>query len=163
MAGYVVAVLRVEGRWQVDRLPDGLPANLDTFLGALRQQPTAGGVLGLVNIADDFFVAARTAPGGGVRLLLSDVTAAVEWDLARQVLERLGEELPDADEPDEVWPAGDLGIFADLGLAERELGTILDDLDLYADEMLLDVARRVGFAEPLEAAVDAVVRHRGWE
>jgi putative tRNA adenosine deaminase-associated protein len=91
-------------------------------------------------------------------LLLSDVTAAVEWDLARQVLDRLGEEPPQEDELDEIWPVGDLGIFTDLGLGEMDLGTILDDLDLYADEMLLAIARRVGFAEPLQAAVDSSAR-----
>jgi hypothetical protein len=31
-------------------------------------------------------------------------------------------------------------------------------LDLYADEMLLDIARRVGFAEPLQEAVNASAR-----
>jgi len=156
--GFVVAVSRDEAQWRVDRLPDGLQADLDGFVSVLRQQPSSGGAIGLVDIADEFFVAVRVVPGGAVRLLLSDVTAAAEWDLARQVLDRLGEEPPEADEFDEVWPAGDLGIFADLGLAEMDLATLLDDLDLYADEMLLDIARRVGFAEAFQAAVDASVR-----
>ncbi len=156
--GFVVAVARDEAQWRVDRLPDGLQADLAGVVAVLRQQPSIGGAIGLVDIADEFFVAVRVLPGGPVRLLLSDVTAAVEWDLARQVLDRLGEEPPSPDELDEVWPAGDLGIFADLGLAESDLVTILDDLDLYADEMLLDIARRVGFAEPLQAAVDASIR-----
>lgn len=157
-SGFVVAVVRDDARWRVDRLPDGLQADLDGIIRVLSQQLSEGGALGLVDVADEFFVGVRVLPGGAVRLLLSDITAAVEWDLARQVLDKLGEEPPEEDELEEVWPAGDLGIFADLGLSEMELATILDDLDLYADEMLLDIARRVGFAEAYQLAVDATVR-----
>jgi len=152
--GFVVAVTRIDAQWRVDRLPDGLQADLAGLVAVLTQQGGEGGAIGLIDVADEFFVAVRALPGGSLRLLLSDVTAAVEWDLARQVLDRLGEDPPEEDELDEIWPVGDMGIFADLGLGEMDLGTILDDLDLYADEMLLDIARRVGFAEPLQAAVD---------
>ncbi len=156
--GFVVAVRRDDAQWRVDRLPDGLQADLEGLVTVLRQQSGEGGSIGLIDVADEFFVAVRTTPGGGLRLLLSDVTAAVEWDLARQVLDRLGEEGPDEDELDDVWPVGDLAIFSDLGLGETDLGTILDDLDLYADEMLIDIAQRVGFAEPLQLAVDGSAR-----
>ncbi|MDP9240537.1 MAG: tRNA adenosine deaminase-associated protein [Actinomycetota bacterium] len=152
--GFVVAVIRDNAQWRVDRLPDGLQADLAGLVAVLHQQGGEGGAIGLIDVADEFFVVVRALPGGSLRLLLSDVTAAVEWDLARQVLDRLGEDPPDEDELDEIWPVGDLGIFTDLGLGEMDLGTILDDLDLYADEMLIDIARRVGFAEPLKAAVD---------
>jgi putative tRNA adenosine deaminase-associated protein len=92
---------------------------------------------------------------GGDRLLLSDVTAAVAWDLARQVTERLGVSVPaDEDDVAEVWPAGDLGIFADLGMDEMVLGAVLSDLDAYADEQLLELAERLGFAEPYERVVE---------
>lgn len=157
-SGFVLAVVRDEARWRVDRLPDGLQADLDGVIRVLTQQISEVGAVGLVDVADEFFVAVRVIPGGAVRLLLSDVTAAVEWDLARQVLAKLGDEPPEEDELDEVWPAGDLAIFADLGLGEMDLAAILDDLDLYADEMLLDIARRVGFAEAYQGAVDATVR-----
>lgn len=157
-SGFVVAVVRDDVQWRVDRLPDGLQSDLDGLIGVLRQQVAEGGAIGLVDVADEFFVAVRVLPGGAVRVLLSDVTAAVEWDLARQVVDRIGEEPPAEDEIDDVWPAGDLRIFADLGLSELDMGTILDDLDLYADEMLLDIARRIGFAESLGAAIDTAVR-----
>lgn len=157
-SGFVLAVVRDDVQWRVDRLPDGLQADLDGIIRVLSQQVAEGGAIGLVDVADEFFVAVRVVPGGAVRLLLSDVTAAVEWDLARRVLDKLDEEPPEGDELEEVWPAGDLGIFADLGLSEMEMATILDDLDLYADEMLLDIARRIGFAEAYQLAVDATVR-----
>ena len=37
-------------------------------------------------------------------------------------------------------PAGDLGIVADLGMAPMDMGALLDDFDLYPDEMLRDIA-----------------------
>jgi putative tRNA adenosine deaminase-associated protein len=85
------------------------------------------------------------------------VTAAAAWDLAAQLCEALGLDIPGGDDLDEVWPAGDLGIFVDLGLDEMELGAVLSDLDAYADEMLSTLARRLGFADVYEPAVDAIV------
>ena len=154
---FAVVVYREDGRWQAGLLPERLVEDLDALLAALRQQPGEGGTIGLVNVADEFFVAIRML-AGEPRLLLSDVTAAAAWDLADQVVERLGVPVPDEDEMEDVWPVGDLSIFADLGLEEMELGAILADLDAYADEMLLAIARRVGFVEAYERVVDAAVR-----
>jgi len=95
---------------------------------------------------------------GRVRLLLSDVTASAEWDLATQVVDELGIEIPRDSALDDVVPAGDLGIFADLGLDELELGALLSDVDAYADEMLSALARRLGFASAYERVVDALVQ-----
>jgi putative tRNA adenosine deaminase-associated protein len=86
------------------------------------------------------------------------VTAAVAWDLAREVVARLEMDLPGEDDLEDVWPAGDLSIFADLGVDEMELGAVLADLDAYADEMLLKVASRVGFADVYDRAVEAAAR-----
>jgi putative tRNA adenosine deaminase-associated protein len=91
-------------------------------------------------------------------VFLSDLTAAVDWPLARQVLGHLELDLPDDDDLDQVFPAGDMSIFADLGLDEMELGAILADLDAYADEMLLSIAGRLGFADVYDRAVEAAAR-----
>jgi putative tRNA adenosine deaminase-associated protein len=72
-------------------------------------------------------------------------------------MERLDLELPREDELDDVWPAGDLAVFTDLGLDPMELGAILSDVDAYADEMLSTLARRLGFADAFERAMDALV------
>jgi len=148
--GFAVAVYRDGGRWDCALLPPALLADLDSCVAALRQQPSEGGPLALVDVADEFCIALRLAPGGQLRILLSDVTAAEEWDLARQALDLVepGPADPLPADPDEVWPAGDLGIFRDLGLDERELGAILGDVDLWADEMLTAVAARIGIGEP---------------
>lgn len=153
---FAVVCSREEGRWELGLLPERASASLDAFVAAVRQQPGDAGALGFVDVADDFFVAARVAPDG-VRLLLSDVTAADEWPLARQVLDRLGIPEPSDADFDDIVPAGDLAMFADLGLPEMELGLLLSDVDAYADEMLVSIARRLGFGDEFERLVDAGV------
>lgn len=153
---FAVACQRGEAGWQVDLLPPRLTGDLRGLLDTLRQQ-SAGDVIGLVDVADEFFVAVRLQ-GGRERILLSDVTAGVAWDLANEVLERLEMDVPDEDELEDVWPVGDLSLFSDLGLDEMELGAVLADLDAYADEMLVAIARRLGFADALERAVTAASR-----
>jgi len=149
-----VVVYREDGLWQSGVLPEKVTDNLDGLVAVLRQQPAENGAIGLVNVADEFFVAVRVR-GEETRLLLSDVTAAVAWDLARQVVQQLGMEAPGEDDLEDVWPAGDLSIFTDLGLDEMELGAVLADLDAYADEMLVSIADRLGFAEVYDRAVEA--------
>jgi putative tRNA adenosine deaminase-associated protein len=151
-----VVVYREDGAWQSGVLPERVATDLDGLIQVLRQQPAENGAIGLVNVADEFFVALRVR-GDDVRMILSDVTAAVAWDLARQVVDRLGIEAPEDEEAEEVWPAGDIAIFADLGLDEMEMGALLGDLDAYADEMLLSVADRLGFAEVYDRAVEAAI------
>lgn len=153
---FAVVCYREEGRWEIGLLPERATANLEAFIAAVRQQPGEGGALGFVNVADDFFVAARSSRDG-VRLLLSDVTAADEWPLAREVLERLGLPEPSDEDFDDIVPAGDLTLFADLGLPEMELRLLLSDVDAYADEMLFSIARRLGFGDQLRRLVDAGV------
>ncbi len=150
-----VLACRDEGRWQVEPLPEVLAGDLVGLIAAVRQQPGASGAVALVDVADEFFVVVRVQQGR-VRLLLSDVTASAEWDLAEQVMDHLDIDVPEGEELDEVWPAGDLDVFDDLGLDAMELGVILSDLDAYASEMLSAVTRRLGFAEPYERVVDAL-------
>ncbi|MBW3638521.1 MAG: tRNA adenosine deaminase-associated protein [Actinobacteria bacterium] len=154
---YAVIAFREEGTWQVGLLPDVLTDDLDGLIAAVRQQPGENGAFALVDVADEFFVVVRVQLGR-VRLLLSDVTAAVAWDLAVQVLEHLDLDVPGDDDLEEVWPAGDLSIFDDMGLDEMEMGAILADLDAYADEMLTLLARRLGFADAFERVVEALVQ-----
>ena len=149
-----VVVYREDGLWQSGVLPEKVSDDLEGLVAVLRQQPAENGAIGLVNVADEFFVAVRVR-GEDIRLLLSDVTAAVAWDLARQVVRELGLDTPGEDDLEDVWPAGDLSIFTDLGLDEMEMGAVLADLDAYADEMLLAIAGRLGFAEVYDRAVEA--------
>jgi putative tRNA adenosine deaminase-associated protein len=152
-----VVVYREDGTWQSGVLPERVGSDLDGLIQVLRQQPAENGAIGLVNVADEFFVALRVR-GEDVRMILSDVTAAVAWDLAKQVVDRLGIDTPADEAIDDVWPAGDVGIFADLGLDEMEFGAMLSDLDAYADEMLTSVADRLGFADVYDRALETAPR-----
>ena len=154
---YAVVAFREQGRWQVGMLPDAVTDDLDSLVAALRQQPGEDGALALVDVADEFFVVVRVQQGR-VRLLLSDVTASAEWDLATQVVDRLGVDIPRDEDLQRVVPVGDLGIFDDLGVDGLELAALLSDVDAYADEMLSALARRLGFASAYERVVDALVQ-----
>ena len=151
-----IIVYREDGSWRGDVLPDRIADDLDALIKVLRQQPADNGAIGLVNVADEFFVALRVR-GDEVRMMLSDASAAVAWDLARQVTDRLGLDTPEDEADEDIWPAGDVAIFADLGLDEMELGVLLDDIDAYADEMLLSVADRLGFADVYDRALEAAI------
>jgi len=90
-------------------------------------------------------------------LFLSDVTAAVDYPLARQVLEALDIPVPSDDDLDQVLPAGDLSIFADLGLDEMELGAVSADLDLYPEDAVAHIAERLRFGDVVERALDTAL------
>jgi putative tRNA adenosine deaminase-associated protein len=151
---FALAAYREDGTWQVESVPPQVAGDLEALLTVVRQRPGDGGAIGLVSVDEDFFIAVRVA-GGDTHLLLSDVTAAVDSPLARALLHRLSLPLPDDD--DRVQPAGDVAIFADLGLEPMALAAICDDPDLYPDEMLAQVADRLGFGDEYERAVDAAL------
>jgi putative tRNA adenosine deaminase-associated protein len=150
---FAIIVYREEEQWEADVLPTAVTADLDGLLQALRRQPSIGGTIGFAGVGDDFFVAVRIL-GEDVSLFLSDLTAAVDYPLARQVLDALDIPVPSDDELDQVLPAGDLSIFADLGLDEMELGAISADLDLYPEDAVIGVAERLRFGDAVERALD---------
>jgi putative tRNA adenosine deaminase-associated protein len=158
--GYAVAAHRDGPRWRVEPLPPTVLADLGVLLAALRSQPPEGGPFVIACVEEDFFVIARQE-GRKVALLLSDLTAAVEFPLAEQAMAKLGEEPPADDELDEVWPVGDLELFDDLGLPEDELEDILDDLDALPEEMLDAIADRLGLVDEYATATDAALAASG--
>jgi putative tRNA adenosine deaminase-associated protein len=151
-----VIVYREDEAWETEVLPVALTEDLHGLVHALRQQPSIGGTIGLVAVGDDFFVLLRLL-AGQVSVFLSDLTAAVDWPLARQVLEYLDIPVPGDDDLDQVLPAGDMSIFADLGVDEMDLGALSGDLDLFPDEALASIARRIGFGPALDRALDVVL------
>ena len=108
---YAVLAAHEQGLWSVDLLPDAVTHDLEVLVAAVRQQP---GGFALVDVADEFFVVVRVQHGR-VRLLLSDVTASAEWDLATQVVDHLGIDIPRAAALERVVPAGDLGFLKIVG------------------------------------------------
>lgn len=153
---FAVVVYREDDVWDAEVLPTALTENLDGLIHALRQQPGIGGAIGLAAVGDDFFVALRVL-GNHVSVFLSDVTASVDWTLAKQVLDYLDIPVPEDEDLDQVLPVGDMSIFADLGIDEMELGALSGDLDLFPDEVLASLARRIGFGQSLERALDSAI------
>jgi len=147
---FALAAYREEGVWQLDELVHDVLADVDSLAHALRRFPGDGGAVGLVAVDEDFFLIVRVA-GATTRVLLSDVTAADEWEIAASAVESLG--LPAPEEDDEPLPAGDLDLLGDLGMPALDMGVLLDDEELYPDEMLSDVARRLGFGEKFDELV----------
>lgn len=141
-----VVAHRVRGRWRLDDLPDR--ALLDVSALERELQAYAASAVALLSVGEDFALIAR--PGDPVRLVLSDLTAATEWSLARSVAERLGLAVGDDDEPE---AAGDLGLLADLGLSADDLAALVDD-EPHPDDLLVGIADELGFADELEDALD---------
>ncbi len=161
LEGFGVAVVREDGQWRCSPLTSAVLGSLRSAETELRELRSAGAVFGLLDVDDEFFVVIRPAPAG-TRLLLSDATAAVDYDIAADVLEALHIEIPDLD-PDELddvepWEEGDLGVLSDLGLPEPVLSVIVAESDLYPDEQLGMIAQRLGFANELSAVLDKLPR-----
>lgn len=154
LRGFAVAVVREDGRWRCTPLAENVLTDLDAAITALRDIRSTGAVFGLLAVDDEFFVVIRPVPGG-VRLLLSDAVAALDYDIAADVLDLLRIEVPDEDEDADPWPEGDLGLLADVGLPEPELAVIVDEVDLYPDEQLEMIASRCGFQAEFAAAVNS--------
>ena len=103
---FAVIVYREEDQWKADALPTVVTADLDDFVQALRRQPSMGGTIGFGGVDDFFFVPVQVV-GDNVSLFLSDLTAAADYPLARQVLEALAIPVPSDDEElDQVLPWG---------------------------------------------------------
>ena len=149
---FALAAYRDDGEWQVQDIASPAFGSVESLSHALRRLPGDGGAVALVAVDEDFFVIVRV-DGPSTRVLLSDITAAEEWELAQSALDFLG--LPPFDDLDDndVAPAGDLDLLSDLGMHAKEMGVLIDDDDLYPDEMLSEVARALGFGELFDDAV----------
>jgi putative tRNA adenosine deaminase-associated protein len=149
---YVVAAWREEGRWIAVPLPPHAADTLDSLVHALRQQPGEGGTLGLVSIDEDTAVVVRVQ-GDDLRVVMSDPTAAEDYDLAAEIADLVGGVDEDDDE-DDAAIAGDTVLVADMGMPASELEMVFDDLEMLPDDMLEVVADRLGFADDFRRARD---------
>jgi len=149
---FALAAYREGDRWSVQDLAHDHLGDISAISHALSRLPGDAGAVAMVAVDEDFFVIVRVS-GVTTRVLLSYVRAAEDWELASSAVEFLGlPELELEDEDDQV-PAGDLDLLGDLGLHAMDLGLLLDDVDLYPEEILSDVARRLGFGEQFDDAV----------
>lgn len=147
---FAVVAYRDEGDWSVAELPRRALDDVDAIARELRRYPGENGALALISIDEDFVILVRVQ-GSTVRLLLSDASAATDWALARSAVDQLGVHV---DVDDEQAPAGDLGIVADMGFSAADMGALIDDFELYPEEVLSEIAGRIGFGEKFDEIVD---------
>ena len=147
---FALAAFVEDGAWQVQDIAPPAFESIEALSHALRHVSGESGAVGMVAVDEDFFVLVRV-DHTTTRVLLSDVTAADEWELAQSAMDFLG--LPPPEDDDIQVPAGDLDLLADLGLHAIDMGALLDDVEAYPDEVLSDIARRLGFGELFDDAV----------
>ncbi|MDO4928044.1 MAG: tRNA adenosine deaminase-associated protein [Corynebacterium sp.] len=154
---FAVTVARVNARWQVSRFKDDF-SSYSTAVQAVRSLRNEEAAFALLCVEDDYFVIVRPTPGG-VRLLLSDATAAIEDSFAAEILDEMDVEIPDIS-PDEVsngevepWAEGDFEILADLGVSEQVMAIICGETDWWASEQLQNLTEELG----CEAEFDATI------
>ena len=148
----VVALYREDGKPVAVPLDYELANDFDELINQLSRLPGDSGADGWVSVAGEFFVICRVR-GRTVEVLLSDITAAQDWPLARDVVDYLGEEMPEDD--DDPAPLGDLGMYAASGLRAFELEAIATDYDEDSDVLLGRIAKKLKVADVFDRAAEA--------
>ena len=139
-----------DGRWSVNSLTS--TRDIGSIIDSIKAQQTNGGAIALIAIEDEFVIIAR-ALGDQMQMMISDVTYALDYEVAAELIEVLDLEFPE--EEDESQPGGDLDLLNDLGVSEMELLSILDDTELYPDEQLEAIANRLGFGEQFNQVIES--------
>ncbi len=143
---------RDDGVWRISDLDAKATTDIGIALDALRAKQVNGGCIAMLAIDDSFFIIIRQI-GMKMQMVLSDVMTSLDYEIAAEVLELLDIDLPADDDADE--PAGDLNLLEDLGIDPMELQAICDDDEMFPDEQLEAIARRIGcgdeFLEALES------------
>lgn len=142
-----------DGVWHVQDLPEHCLGSAGGIARELRRYP--GGGIGMLTVDEDFLLIVRVQDDE-VSALLSDVTVATDWALAASVMELLGLPVVETEDDEEQAPAGDLALLADLGVPPLAMGVLLDDYDLYPDEVLSAIARKAGFGRVFDDHVGLV-------
>ena len=131
-----------DGRWDATQLV--ATRDIGAVIDSLKAQQTNGGAIALIAIEDEFVIIAR-ALGDQMQMMISDLTYALDYEVAAELIE----------EDDEAQPGGDLDLLNDLGVSQMELLTILDDTELYPDEQLEAIASRLGFGEQFNQVIES--------
>ncbi len=139
-----------DGRWDASLLNS--TRDIGLIIDALKSQQTNGGAIALIAIEDEFVIIARVL-GDQMRMMISDITYALDYEVAAELVEVLDLEFPE--EEDESQPGGDIDLLSDLGGGEMELLAILDDTELYPDEQLEAIANRLGFGEQFNQVIES--------
>lgn len=144
---------REEGHWHLIQAPQSAADSLPELAAFARRHQGESGSIALVSVADEFFVCLRIQ-GARVRVLLSDVSAALDWPIADEAAEMLGVDVDELEDVDDIEPAGDLTLLTDFGLSVADIDLLCADPELYPDEQIGSIAARVGFARELTSLLD---------
>ena len=139
-----------DGRWDASALNSTLDIGL--IIDALKSQQTNGGAIALIAIEDEFVIIGRVL-GDQMQMMISDITYALDYEVAAELVEILDLEFPE--DEDESQPGGDIDLLSDLGVGQMELLAILDDTELYPDEQLEAIANRLGFGEQFNQVIES--------
>jgi putative tRNA adenosine deaminase-associated protein len=150
---FVIAAYREDGQSMVNGLSEDLANDLEELILQLRRLPGDGGAIGFVSLVSEVAVVVRVR-GRHVQVMLSDSAAALDWPIARDIMDYLGEDLPEDDDESEV--IGDLGILADFGVSELDLTAMCEDLDLPSDQLLTELADKIKIGPQFRKVVDSV-------
>ena len=144
-----VVAWREEGVWRASRLTH--TRDFGSIMDQLRAQQGDGVSIALIAIDEEFFIIAR-CKGQEMSTMLSDVTYAVEYEIAADIIDAL--DLPFPEDDDEPQPGGDVDLLADFGISPMELEIMSDDLDMYPEEQITALAHRLGFGEQFDQLYD---------
>lgn len=147
----VIAAYREDGEPHAVAFDFDLANDLEELIRQLGRIPGDHGAFGFVSIDGDIFVMVHVR-GQDVKVLLSDVTAATDWPIARDVVDFLGEDMPDEDDDDST-PVGDMDMLEIFGIDSFELEAIASDYDTDSDEQVATIADKLKIGREFEAAV----------
>ena len=139
-----------DGRWDASALNS--TRDIGLIIDALKSQQTNGGAIALIAIEDEFVIIGRVL-GDQMQMMISDITYALDYEVAAELVEILDLEFPE--DEDESQPGGDIDLLSDLGVGQMELLAILDDTELYTDEQLEAIANRLGFGEQFNQVIES--------
>lgn len=140
---FAVTVTAVDGKWKVTEYDEKF-RTINSAVNAVRGLRAEGPAFAMLCVEDDYFVIVRPNPSG-VKLLVSDATAALDDALAESALDLIDAEMPTPD--DDPYADGDFDLLEDLGLAQEVLMVIADDADAWPTDQLQQIADELGFGD----------------
>ena len=148
---FAVTVSARDYGWSVKAFRDEF-INADAAISQVRNLRSEHAAFALLCVMDEYLAIVRPTPQG-TKVLISDITMAVDDPYAEQLANEADIDIPalDPDELDDIdgWPDGDFDILADLGLSEELMGVYLDDQEPYPHEVILTIAEELGFENEL--------------
>jgi len=144
-----VLAWREDDVWRASRLT--ITRDLGSIMDQLKAQQGDAGSIALIAIDEEFFIIARST-GRTMQMMLSDVTYAVEYEIAADLIDAL--DLPFPEDDDDPQPGGDIDLLADFGINAMDLEIMSDDLEMYPEEQITSLAHRLGFGEQFDQLYD---------